>query len=218
MENHFEQIDTFQEPETITNFNKFSHNFTVFIWVCLAIFEIIIINNEWNNKCDKFLHIWLILVLLRLPVDFFIICSKEYNEFIRISIEFYIAILCIIMFIVMSFGHPCSESSYTFFIVIIHISIYFIFILMSFMFQCLIYHTCIKAINKQKQLNIINTVPITKYDPEKYPINECSICYTNYVDDGNIRELPCKHYYHSKCIDEWFSTKNTCPICRYIIK
>ncbi len=46
----------------------------------------------------------------------------------------------------------------------------------------------------------------------------CSICQNDFIKKEYIRELPiCKHIYHKKCIDKWFSKdfKNMrCPICR----
>jgi len=40
---------------------------------------------------------------------------------------------------------------------------------------------------------------------------ECMIC----LDSDKINaELPCGHKFHNKCINEWLSTKNTCPVCR----
>lgn len=46
----------------------------------------------------------------------------------------------------------------------------------------------------------------------------CSICCNNFAIKEYKRQLPkCKHQFHKKCIDKWFS-KNVesmnCPICR----
>ena len=45
---------------------------------------------------------------------------------------------------------------------------------------------------------------------------ECSICKDN-IDDRDLVRLPCKHYFHKDCINEWFEIRNTCPLCRKII-
>jgi len=42
----------------------------------------------------------------------------------------------------------------------------------------------------------------------------CSICLDIFNDDDILRKMPCNHYYHQTCIDEWFKNHNTCPICR----
>lgn len=42
----------------------------------------------------------------------------------------------------------------------------------------------------------------------------CSICLDNFVKGEKIRELDCKHEFHTDCIDIWMQTHVTCPICR----
>lgn len=44
---------------------------------------------------------------------------------------------------------------------------------------------------------------------------QCSICLENFKWLDKVSELPCKHYFHESCIDTWFNTNCTCPICRY---
>lgn len=41
----------------------------------------------------------------------------------------------------------------------------------------------------------------------------CSICFDNYENDEEVRILPCKHYFHEKCIKKWFEKKLVCPLC-----
>merc|ERR1711964_599225 len=52
---------------------------------------------------------------------------------------------------------------------------------------------------------------------------ECSVCLTeilgNYTDDGQKpKSLPCKHTFHTACVDQWIRTKpsaaGACPECR----
>ena len=42
----------------------------------------------------------------------------------------------------------------------------------------------------------------------------CSICLDNFVKGEKVRELDCKHEFHSECIDLWMQDHLTCPICR----
>lgn len=42
---------------------------------------------------------------------------------------------------------------------------------------------------------------------------ECAICLCPYEEDQPIKRLFCRHHYHSPCIDQWLSTKTTCPLC-----
>jgi len=43
---------------------------------------------------------------------------------------------------------------------------------------------------------------------------ECSICYSNYTVDEKVTKLRCNHIYHNGCVEEWFKTSGTCPLCR----
>lgn len=40
----------------------------------------------------------------------------------------------------------------------------------------------------------------------------CPICFDN--NTVNLVSTPCNHIYHSKCIEEWLKSHNTCPLCR----
>uniref|UniRef100_H2YE69 RING-type domain-containing protein n=1 Tax=Ciona savignyi TaxID=51511 RepID=H2YE69_CIOSA len=42
----------------------------------------------------------------------------------------------------------------------------------------------------------------------------CAICIENYKVGDVIRELPCQHLFHKKCVDPWLHNKHTCPMCK----
>ena len=43
----------------------------------------------------------------------------------------------------------------------------------------------------------------------------CSICQENFQVGDETREIDnCNHEFHRNCIDEWFRTRITCPVCR----
>ncbi|CAG8515779.1 9662_t:CDS:1, partial [Scutellospora calospora] len=43
----------------------------------------------------------------------------------------------------------------------------------------------------------------------------CAICLEDFDEGDNIRELPCRHWYHVECIDPWLTTKSSsCPLCK----
>jgi hypothetical protein len=42
----------------------------------------------------------------------------------------------------------------------------------------------------------------------------CSICYADYTQGDQLRELPCDHSFHCECVDEWLKINKTCPLCR----
>jgi len=45
-------------------------------------------------------------------------------------------------------------------------------------------------------------------------IPSCAVCMENYVNGDELRSLPCRHEFHTKCVDEWLKLRNTCPLCR----
>ena len=44
----------------------------------------------------------------------------------------------------------------------------------------------------------------------------CAICYDEYEQFQQIRELQCvgKHIFHQQCIAVWFDRNRVCPLCR----
>ncbi len=48
---------------------------------------------------------------------------------------------------------------------------------------------------------------------EKYK-STCHICLDGYKINQTIKKLNCNHFFHSKCIDEWFEYGKTCPYCK----
>ncbi|MCD7456049.1 hypothetical protein HAX54_030523 [Datura stramonium] len=43
---------------------------------------------------------------------------------------------------------------------------------------------------------------------------ECCICLTKYKDKEEIRQLPCSHIFHLKCVDQWLKIISCCPLCK----
>ena len=41
----------------------------------------------------------------------------------------------------------------------------------------------------------------------------CSVCLET-LEPGFMIELPCKHFFHTLCIKQWFEVAYTCPVCR----
>lgn len=44
---------------------------------------------------------------------------------------------------------------------------------------------------------------------------ECAVCLSEFVKNETGRVLPeCNHGFHLECIDMWFLSNSTCPLCR----
>ena len=46
---------------------------------------------------------------------------------------------------------------------------------------------------------------------------KCLVCQFPFEDGEGIRILPCKHYFHHECVDQWLMAKDFCPYCRQCI-
>ena len=42
----------------------------------------------------------------------------------------------------------------------------------------------------------------------------CTVCLVKYEQDEIVNTLPCKHIFHENCIQTWFESNDTCPLCR----
>lgn len=49
----------------------------------------------------------------------------------------------------------------------------------------------------------------------KHDALECAVCLSEVADGEKVRSLPkCAHRFHVECIDMWFHSHDTCPLCR----
>ncbi|KAL1307272.1 hypothetical protein HN51_049245 [Arachis hypogaea] len=44
--------------------------------------------------------------------------------------------------------------------------------------------------------------------------SECCICLAKYKDKEEVRQLPCSHVFHLKCVDQWLKIISCCPLCK----
>ncbi|CAH8326275.1 unnamed protein product [Eruca vesicaria subsp. sativa] len=48
---------------------------------------------------------------------------------------------------------------------------------------------------------------------------ECSVCLSEFEESELGRVLPnCKHAFHVECIDMWFRSHSSCPLCRSLVE
>ncbi|XP_057781155.1 LOW QUALITY PROTEIN: E3 ubiquitin-protein ligase SIRP1 [Salvia miltiorrhiza] len=69
--------------------------------------------------------------------------------------------------------------------------------------------------------NRYGTPPAQKEAVEALPTVEivdtlqCSVCLDDCDIGDQVKEMPCKHKFHSKCILPWLELHSSCPICRH---
>ncbi|TKY74557.1 putative RING-H2 finger protein ATL12 [Spatholobus suberectus] len=64
---------------------------------------------------------------------------------------------------------------------------------------------------------VVETLPFFKFSSLKGSKEglECTVCLSKFEDTEILRLLPkCKHAFHMNCIDKWFESHSTCPLCR----
>ena len=48
-------------------------------------------------------------------------------------------------------------------------------------------------------------------------VGTCSICLDDWPVGTKVRQLPCGHQYHPKCVDRWLQQDHRCPVCRHSV-
>ncbi|XP_078158053.1 RING-H2 finger protein ATL2-like [Carex rostrata] len=65
--------------------------------------------------------------------------------------------------------------------------------------------------------NIIKSIPVIElslHGDDKVS-ESCAVCISEFTDGEKLRALPqCGHRFHLECIDMWFASHSTCPLCR----
>ncbi|CAL5415469.1 unnamed protein product [Camellia sinensis] len=63
---------------------------------------------------------------------------------------------------------------------------------------------------------ILSSLPVFVYSAETHPESlECAVCLSEFQENEKGRLLPkCNHSFHIDCIDMWFHSHSTCPLCR----
>lgn len=63
---------------------------------------------------------------------------------------------------------------------------------------------------------VLKTIPILVFDAKQFGDGlECAVCLCDVSQGEKARILPkCNHGFHVDCIDMWFQSHSTCPLCR----
>ncbi|GFQ07312.1 RING-H2 finger protein atl60 [Phtheirospermum japonicum] len=76
--------------------------------------------------------------------------------------------------------------------------------------------TLVSALAHGLDPNILKTLPVMIFDPNEFKDGlECAVCLCEVSKGEKARLLPkCNHGFHLDCIDMWFQSHSTCPLCR----
>ncbi|KAF8049196.1 hypothetical protein N665_2278s0009 [Sinapis alba] len=67
---------------------------------------------------------------------------------------------------------------------------------------------------------VLKSLPVFTFShaTHKDPI-DCAVCLSEFEETESGRVLPsCKHTFHVDCIDMWFHSHSTCPLCRSLVE
>jgi len=61
----------------------------------------------------------------------------------------------------------------------------------------------------------VDNIPVVDIPSEQIEAKlQCSICMEEFIDSDKVKNLNCKHYFHTFCIVPWLNVRGTCPTCR----
>jgi len=73
---------------------------------------------------------------------------------------------------------------------------------------------------KQLARKILSEMKTFIYHHHEVPAESdtsCAVCLEAFNSTEELRVLPCKHRYHSNCVDAWLIERRFCPLCKYDI-
>lgn len=73
--------------------------------------------------------------------------------------------------------------------------------------------------NGRLDSRVLSSLPIFVYTIGSEVNTECAVCLMEFEEGETGRLLPsCNHGFHTECVDMWFHSHSTCPLCRASIE
>lgn len=69
-------------------------------------------------------------------------------------------------------------------------------------------------VDTDKGLNRLEIKLVIKNKKRVKSTDDCTICQIDFASTKAQTTLPCRHFYHSTCINKWLAKEPKCPICR----
>lgn len=75
--------------------------------------------------------------------------------------------------------------------------------------------------NKKTDISCKTNLPKSVYHTYQYKntnvLSKCVICLGEFLIGQEVLTLPCFHFFHNKCINEWYQYSKKCPICKTVV-
>ncbi|VFQ82177.1 unnamed protein product [Cuscuta campestris] len=66
--------------------------------------------------------------------------------------------------------------------------------------------------------DVVAGLPDVRVEGGPYPngsSGSCTVCFEEFRAGTVVKEMPCKHRFHSECILPWLDLHSSCPVCRH---
>ncbi|XP_056845579.1 RING-H2 finger protein ATL2-like [Raphanus sativus] len=66
---------------------------------------------------------------------------------------------------------------------------------------------------------VVKSLPVFTFSGAAEDPIDCAVCLSEFEEGESGRVLPgCEHAFHVECIDMWFHSHSTCPLCRSLVE
>ena len=70
-------------------------------------------------------------------------------------------------------------------------------------------------VNKGLSKDKINRIPEKPFHKALFDDNiQCIICMEEFNENELVKQLHCRHIFHTDCINHWLSSQKNCPFCK----